>query len=230
MLPLLSLIPLIAQGAAGLGQTIAGIKGMSAQRPTYSMPDEVKQRTAIASSLANNDMPNYGTQREMNEQATANAYRAAQEGGIGIGGLSTIQANQNAGYRSISDANNQWKANQMQNWQSALADQAKYADQEWQMNEYAPYADKVQQGRQMFGAGLSNLIGAGTSFAGASQYQDLLNAYKAKMGDMGGSAGINGAIQQSLKMPVQWDTQDFSVPASAKKTFSFMPNLSQLPS
>jgi hypothetical protein len=240
MVSLLSMLPLAVQGAAGLAQTIGGISKMTAKRPTYSMPNEIRQKTALAGMLANSDMPNYGLEREANENAAANAIRAGLEGGVGVSGLSAIQSTQNAGNRGLAEANNNWKASQMQNWQNALAEQAKYKDQEWQMNTFAPYADRMQQGRQLLGSGLSNIIGAGTSLMGANQYDQMLSAYK----DHLANAGLNRATQDAVKMPT-WETSelpklglqksvtptfDMSLPRRPLKplSYNFMPNLSQI--
>ncbi len=66
----------------------------------------------------------------------------------------------------------------LQNLQQMSQQYAQAQDTEFQMNEFAPFADKAQEKRDMFGAGLENLMGAGTSFA--------------LLGQLGGLGGILG--------------------------------------
>ena len=50
---------------------------------------------------------------------------------------------------------------------------ADYKDQQFQMNEFAPYAQAYQEGRQMTGAGFENIYGALSGIANitmANQY------------------------------------------------------------
>ena len=173
MIPL-SLLPFAAQGIAGLMQAGSGLLGMSAKRPEYHMPTEIKQSTGLANQLFNSDTPQYGQNREAAEVAASNAYKQASETGQGMNAAAAIQGNLNKQYSTLAGQNAAYKTQNAGVLQNALNNQAEYADREWQINKYAPYADKVQQGRQMFGAGLSNLFGATTGAMNFQKYDDLL--------------------------------------------------------
>jgi len=194
---LLSMLPFIAKGIGGLFQAGAGAIGMSAKRPEYQIPDAQNQATALAALSASGNMGGYDQAKSNIGTSTANALTAAREAGNPNALIGQIQSNENVALNRLDAQNAGFKDQKQGDLQRALMTQGEYQDRAWQMNEFAPYADKVQQGRQMFGAGLSNMFGAMTDGMNYNAYKDLLNSgnvtSNANAGVSGGNMGYVAA-------------------------------------
>jgi hypothetical protein len=170
MIPLAA-IPIIAGGAQAL---IGGIGAALQKRPEYKIPDAVNQQLGYAAYNASSGLPSYGNALNQIDANTANALSAARESGNPMAAISAIQANQNAGTNdlNVNDAN--YRASQQQQLQQALAQKAQYDDQAWQINEYAPYADKRKLFENMFGAGVKNMMGGLDNMASMDAMKQLM--------------------------------------------------------
>lgn len=153
---------------AGIGgiQTIGGLLGMAgARRPKYQIPAAQQMATGIARDRANQMVaPGELAQRTMIEQSSANAIAAARE--YGLGGLSVLPGiagqNQRANMR-VSAQTEEWRNRQEAELLASLARLGQYQDQEFQMNKFAPFADRVQRGQNAIHGGVQNIANAGDS-------------------------------------------------------------------
>lgn len=176
---LLAAAPAVMQGVQGLAQWIGGKKAQreaEANRPQYEIPDAVSQAMAIARAQAADPfMPGEGRMSDRNSLAAVNAGRAAIEGGAGISAMAGIQAAEMAGAERIGIASAQDQRADMAAYQGQLGQYGGYQDQQWQMNKYAPWADKNNEAKERIGAGTQNMFGALNSLANIGLGQNMLS-------------------------------------------------------
>ena len=184
-------IPAIFKGLQGTKQMAEGELGLAGlKRPKYEMPEEVARAlTMRQTAFADPYMPGQGVMTDRAEQQAANAYAQSVEAGNPFAAISSIQANSNQALQNIGVSSAQYQAQDANNLVQMLQTVAGYRDQEFQMNEFAPYAQKSQEYRDMIGAGNKNMYGAMDQIAGA-------------IGSMGAGMlakdAISGMSQQSL--------------------------------
>ena len=174
-------------GKAGMG-VLQGVAGMftSANRPTYKIPKAEREALALARMrAADTQMP--GEQRAVDRAMTvgSNSVRAAQESGNAMEALAGISAGTQGNLADIAAQSAQFQNQDLNNLDSALSRHADYQDQAWQMNQYAPYAQKYELKQQLLGAGATNIMGALDSYAGKSFVQPP------KAADLGSTASGN---------------------------------------
>lgn len=202
---LLAALPAVMQGVQGIGQMIAGrnkIKDL--ERPEYEIPAEVKQALAISrANYADPTMPGQQTMYDRNALASANAARASIEGGGGLSSLAGMAAAESQGAQNIGIAGANFQNQQELQYQGQLQNMADYKDQQFQINELAPYTEKYNEGREQIGAGQQNLFGALGSIAkvGLAQLMNPTAPTTAEMGaqaagDVGQTSSINRIVEQ----------------------------------
>lgn len=148
----------------GAAQLIGGlIKKAKAKRPEYEIPAEAFQQLALAKLKAQDPYaPGYTQAAEQLGATTSNAIDIAAQSGNLSESLSSIVAQQALGSRNLQAQNIQQQANDQQLLMKSLEQMAKYQDQEFNLNELAPYSDMYNESREMIGAGLENLVQGGT--------------------------------------------------------------------
>jgi len=174
------------------------------ERPTYEIPNEVKQALAISrANYADPSMPGQDVMYDRNSLAASNAARAAIEGGGGISSLAGIAAAESQGAQNIGIAGANFQNQQELQYQGQLQNMANYQDQAWQINEFAPYTESYNEGREQIGAGQQNLFGALGSIAkvglGAMMMPDAPTVQEMgaqAAGDVGKTMMINGMVQK----------------------------------
>lgn len=159
-----ALIPVILQAGAGAAQLIGGSGSLFGnKRPEYEIPDALKQTLALAKIRASDPYaPGYSQAKSNVDLSTANLINAAPNKQESLG---MIAGAQNAAYRDLAEMNAQSQYQDEMNLQQALGDYAKAEDLAFQMNEFGPYADRAQEGRNVVGAGLENLFTAADQYA-----------------------------------------------------------------
>lgn len=169
----------LAQGAFGLGKALFGKK-----RPEYEIPAEDKAALALAKArAADPNMPGQQALEDRISLSTSNALAAGREGGNVQEVLPAIQSSENKANRELGIAAAEDQNRDLLNYQGALNQMGQRKDLEFQMNEFAPYAQNYQEGRQMVGAGIENL---NTAFMLSQLTGDPM--FKKKMG---GGSGVN---------------------------------------
>jgi hypothetical protein len=160
--PLMAVLPSVFQGITGLGQRQRGQRMLDKlERPTYEMPEETL-RSAALSRQAFADPTTPGQQLGLQQAglSASNAMQAALQGGGGLAAVSAIQAQQDLSTGQIAAQTDAFKLQQLANYQANLGQVAQGRDLEFQMNKFAPYSQSYNEGREMVGAGTTNLMGA----------------------------------------------------------------------
>lgn len=154
------MIPGLFQAGTGLFQAIKGRKGLkNLERPQYEIPAEAEAELAMAASnYLSGQMPGEGRAADRLDVAAANAGAMAADSGNALGMSSAIQANESAGINDLSDHVAQYSMEMGQRYQQALGMMAGYRDRQWQINKFAPYAEKANEYREMIGAGQTNIM------------------------------------------------------------------------
>ena len=184
-------IPSIIAGVTGAGQVLGGLFGaLGNKRPEYEIPESLRQSVALARlKVQDPNAPGYSQAREQLDLTAANALYAAQQSGGAQIGLGEVVGQTEAGARHLQQMNVEDQARDVERYQSSLGELAQAEDVQFQMNEFAPYAQRAQESRDVFGAGLENIM------LGAREY----GLYKTALGGGGrattaggGTAGAGG--------------------------------------
>jgi hypothetical protein len=151
-------LPAISMGIGGV-QTLAGVMGLLGnQRDDYEIPDSVKQAMAMAQMrVADPKAPGYDQAKSNIDLQTANALNQAVQTGSGTEALASVVGAQDQAYRGLAEMSARSQDMDLDRLQQSLQMYANYEDQEFQMNEYAPYAQKFQLFSDMVGGGLENI-------------------------------------------------------------------------
>ncbi len=174
-MPIPAALPIAIQGVTGVGQLIGSMLKKT-ERPEYEIPSGLRSALGVAQTMVNNPfMAGYSQAVDQANLAASNMITAAQQSGGAQQSLASIAAAQGAQLRDIAQMNEASQQQDLANLQSVLQTYASAQDQECQMNKFAPYADKMQEKRDVFGAGLENLFGAASSFATIGQAGGLAN-------------------------------------------------------
>lgn len=167
-------IPAIISGVTGAGQLIAGaMSAASNKRPDYQIPSALRQSVALARAQVQDPYaPGYGQAKDNLDLAAANAVYASQQSGNAQIGLGEIVGQTESGLRELQAMNAKDQKGDIQDYRVALAQYAQAQDTQFQMNEFAPYAQRAQESRDVFGAGLENIMGAAQQYGLMSTYQN----------------------------------------------------------
>jgi hypothetical protein len=152
----------MAKGIIGGTQLMGGLFGAATnKRPKYKTPGAATGALAIAQEQANRmEMPGESTMYGKIDQQGANMLEAAREYGMaGLASLPAIQAKMQGSKLDVGMQAAKWRDQKQAALQQALGTYAGYQDQEFQMNEFAPFKDKQQRSQNAIGAGAQNLIG-----------------------------------------------------------------------
>lgn len=179
-------IPDIYNLVTGIRQQKQGKKLLAGlQRPQYEIPKDIN--TALTLTKSNYADPRFAGQAALENQIganTANAVQMSYDAGNPMNAISAIQGNSNAAAMQVgAEAAKQQRMdmNEMTNMMDVMA---KYKDQKWQMNEFAPYAQKYNEGREQIGAGQTNIA---TGLQGLGSIAS--NILGGTIGGMGNKAG-----------------------------------------
>jgi hypothetical protein len=114
-------------------------------RPEYKIPDAIQDNVDIASREFNyGEIPGYGKLLDRNAVAAANSVAAAQQGGNALGSIAGIQAAEGRANENLGIANANYRKANLSNLLGANGQLGRSQDVAWQMNEFAPWADKYQ--------------------------------------------------------------------------------------
>jgi hypothetical protein len=140
---------------------VGGAIRSSKKRPTYSIPKALNQKLARAEfEAASPYMPGYSQAKDQLDMVSANAVQAASEVGNIQEMLPAIAAQQSSSELKLAEQNAMDQNRDEEILLAALSEMAAAQDQEFQMNEFAPFADAYNEGREMIGAGTTNLMSA----------------------------------------------------------------------
>lgn len=176
---LLSAIPSAFSLIQGIGQRKRGQRILdNLQRPEYQTPDEIMSMLTLAQARASDpySMAEMNARRDIGVSG-ANAVSAAQMGGNPNDVISGIVGQQGNSYNRLGAQVEADQAQRQANLTNMLGTVAKYKDLEFEMNKYAPWLQKYNEGREMVGAGNQNIFGGLNGLASVgSLFASLPNA------------------------------------------------------
>ena len=156
--------PITASILLSAGTNLAGFglkRFLGSGRPDYEIPDSARQALNLARiQAADPNMPGEQKAIERAGVSAANSARVAQESGNALEALPSIQGQYDATTQGILARSEADQQRDMSNLSNQLLDMAQYKDQEWQLNKFAPYAEKQQETRDLVGALSTNLSSA----------------------------------------------------------------------
>jgi len=76
-----------------------------------------------------------------------------------LAALGSIQGNENKANQDLQTKNAEFRLSATDRAREALGTYSQYKDMEFQMNEFAPWKDKMQRAENQYGAGAKNLFG-----------------------------------------------------------------------
>lgn len=203
-IPLLSVIPAAFQAITGIGQMLGGKSKLdNLVRPTYEIPQEVDNMLSIAATQYQDPYTAAQTNAARNIGASgANAVTMGRDSGNLGAILPGIVAQQSAGYNNLAAQMDEQKAKQRAVLTDMLGVKAKYQDQKWQMNEYAPYQEAYNEGREQVGAGQQNVFGALNSIASIGTMAASMRGSQPTPGQMAPvvsqNVGAAGSVQGAM--------------------------------
>lgn len=126
-------------------------------RPKYDIPKSAQEALQTARILAA-DQQAPGEQRNIDQinLTSANAIRAAQESGNVLSVLPAIAGEANRAKGDVYSRSEADQKRDIQNLMQALSQNADYQDLQYQMNEFAPHAQRQQEMRDILGAAAQN--------------------------------------------------------------------------
>lgn len=165
------MIGAIIPAAVGAAQLIGGLIGRATnKRPKYEIPAAVREAVAISQlQAASPYAPGYGEARTNVDISSANALLAAQNSGNAAGALQGIVGQQQAANRGLNAQNLEYQAGAQGRLQSALGMLGQHQEQEWQLNKFAPFADRQRLTEDMIGGGITNIASAGNMLSMGEQ-------------------------------------------------------------
>jgi len=169
---------------------------IEANRPTYEIPDEIKQNLTQAQLNAIEGMPEDVRNRYIDQltrtMATGLQALGDRRGGIaGVAGLARTATDAN---RNIAVMDAQQRQQQEANLMNARQTMANYKDKAFDWNERQKYLEEAQAKQALAGAGIQNITGSANNVMGGlmqSKYMDFLK------GAYGGGATCNPTAKMS---------------------------------
>lgn len=164
-------------GAVGATQLIGGAAALgNNRRPTYNIPPAMQEALNRAKLAAEQDSAGFALGMNQNAQLTQNQIQAAQTSSNMNAALALIQANANKQTLALTAQNDAFRQGQQGALLGQLGAMAEYQDQQYQLNEVAPYNDRRNLGEDLVGAGVTNLMGAAKGLdQNALAYQSLMS-------------------------------------------------------
>jgi hypothetical protein len=173
-------------GAVQMG--IGMYKQKHNKRPTYEIPEEIKQNLTQAQQDALQGLPEEQKQQFLTniQRNSAQSLAAGSSRKGGLAGISAINQNQNDSYGSLMAADSQARMQNKQQLYGARQTMADYRDQAYQINKSNPFYENTASNNAMIGAGMQNMSqgfqqgnqggGADFSKAGSKTQQYPLNS------------------------------------------------------
>jgi hypothetical protein len=208
MMALAQMAPMLLKAGTGVAQGLGGA-GMLAtnKRPEYSIPPAMQAALAQSQRMSMMNSPAFEQQLQFNSMAAQTAMQAAQQSNNLSGALALIQAQQQKGVMDATTQNQQFMIGRQDKYNQDLQNYAAYQDQQWQMNEFAPYAQKRQIGEDLIGAGIENFTSSASGIG---------SGMTALMGD--GKQMLNAQAQTALGAGVLGGVLPSGVAAPSQST------------
>lgn len=185
----------LGQAALGVGQMVKGAIQGGSKAPQMSIPKSATAALNVAQAqVGQTKMPGQDIMEDKLAMAAASAANRVMEmtggGAAGLGAMANINQglSESLGDMAYNQAN--YVAGQKQNLQGQLNNMAQWEQQQFQMNEYQPWLQKMESAKTLKDSGMQNLWGAASGYIQGQQTKKMWDNY------------IN---QQKLQMDLQKD-------------------------
>lgn len=119
-------------------------------RPEYQIPGALKENVDTSRREAQfGELPGYRNALDRNDVAAANSLSAASEAGNALGMIPSIQANKSKADLDLETANADYRRQNLGMLYAANRDLAGAQDTAFQMNKFAPWADKYNMANNL---------------------------------------------------------------------------------
>lgn len=191
------------QGVLGIGQLIGGAL-MNPERPTYQIPDEIKNMLALRQMNLGGRMAG-ATQAQANimqsQANTVGAYQGTLRNPNAIlAGVSAAQGQTNRAFGNLGAMEAQDYQRRLAGLEGAQRSMAQYRDKAFEINEMQPYIDEARTKAALIGAGLRNISGGAAGVAGAVGENEYMNMVRQMYG-LDGNTQVNTPVTSSPLIP-----------------------------
>jgi hypothetical protein len=172
----------IVQGVSGLIQQAKAKKmARSNKRPTYRRPKEIDTNQAVAESRASQGLSDGARQvmDQSNDRALTASLEAITKNGGSVNNIGSIYGANISGRQRMVLVDEEMRARNVQGLINQNNEMAAYKDKEWQVNVFAPYADKAQaaatlakQGSENLWKGINTVGSAAANYMTGKQYEN----------------------------------------------------------
>jgi hypothetical protein len=150
-------------------------------RPTYRRPGEVDTNTDIAESRAGQGMSDSArsAMEQLGDRDLTSSIEAITKNGGNVNNIGDIYGHSISGRQRMSILDDEMRSRNIQNLVTANNEMAGYKDKEWEVNVFAPYADKAQaaaalrkQGNDNIWKGVNTVGSAAGNYFTGQQYKN----------------------------------------------------------
>lgn len=198
----------LAQAGAGAVQTIVGgfQKGKAKRiarankRPVYKIQKPILDNQELIESRAGQGISDAGLQvmKQENERGVTSAIDAILAGGGSVNNIADLYSKFSDGTNKMALIDEEMRTRNVQNLITQNNQLAGEQDKAWQVNVFAPYADKAQaaaaltnQGSNNIWKGVNTMLSAGANYATSQQYADQANNVYNQRGQTPATTGNN---------------------------------------
>jgi hypothetical protein len=180
-LALLSTIPGLIQGGLGVFQGIQGNRAGKVERPTYEIPEGIKQMVDMAGREASQtELPGQALMEQNISSSTSrgvNEMSKVSDGSALLGGVVDLILGEQQQMGALGVAGGEQRQNNLKQLYSALGMQADAENMAFQYNELQPYLQAQQQAQALKSASIQNIAGGLTSGLGTAMNMTMQNEY-----------------------------------------------------
>lgn len=165
-----ALAPSLFNTGVGIYQMVEGNRRLNAlERPKYDIPPEVYQQLVLSQQEFGARGRQEVQSRVDNELAAANRAIMARDAGMANQSAAAIEAARQRGSNQIAVTADQKRQQDLNRLMASMGQMADQKAQQWQINEFAPYAQSYNEAREMIGGGIQNVSGGLSGISALSQ-------------------------------------------------------------
>lgn len=197
------LISAAAQAGAGVVQGVTGIiqtaqaKKMAKnnKRPTYKIQQENFNNQELIESRAGQGLSDAALQvlQQNNQRGLSASLDAVLAGGGSVNNVGDLYGNFSDGVSKMALIDEEMRTRNIQNLIAQNQSMAAEKDKAWQVNVWAPYADKAQAAAVLQKQGSDNIWKGVNSVLGAGQSAAAGGLFKKEADNVYGNSGVTGA-------------------------------------
>lgn len=186
------------------------------KRPFYNIPGGITDNTWAATSRASQGLSDQAKSlyTEQSDRGLTAGIDAITSGGGSVNNIADLYAKRDNGISNMALIDEGMRAANMKNLYDANTQQSEYADKEWQVNDWGPFADKAQaaaaireKGATAIEQGKNAITGAFSNVATANQYQKNIDTVYGKKPPISNPVILNnpGLQMGAGNHTPQWD-------------------------